>query len=155
MIESNNIFFRPWSILVYTKAIYDIGTKILFLQYFDRLPPKYDTWCRHSIRKMISASRRIFWHSFQPSFKKTLFFGLDFYVSLGCNMQKYHFSNQNKLWNMLQAAFDHEKSFFDTPKGWKPLFQWVADVINFKVLHFSKMSNLRSLKKCKKRGLWP
>ena len=41
-------------------------------QYFDCLPPKYDTWCRHSIRKMISASRRIFWHSFQQSILKTL-----------------------------------------------------------------------------------
>ena len=40
------------------------------LQYFDCLPPKYGTWRRHSIREMISASRRIFWHSFQPSIKK-------------------------------------------------------------------------------------
>ena len=30
------------------------------LQYFDCLPTKHDTWCRHSIWKMISASRRIF-----------------------------------------------------------------------------------------------
>ena len=29
------------------------------------------------------------------------------------------FSNQNKFWNMLQAAFDHEESFFDTPKALK------------------------------------
>ena len=29
------------------------------------------------------------------------------------------FSNQNEFWNMLQAAFDHEESFFDTPKAWK------------------------------------
>ena len=36
------------------------------LQYFDCLPTKHDTWCRHSIWKMISTSRRIFWHGFQP-----------------------------------------------------------------------------------------
>ena len=39
---------------------------------------------------------------------------------------------------MLQAAFDHEKSFFDTPKGWKPSFQLVFDVINFKIINFLK-----------------
>ena len=52
---------------------------------------KYDTWCRHSIRKMISASRRIFWHSFHPSSKKTRLFGFRIYVSSGCNIQKYFF----------------------------------------------------------------
>ena len=45
----------------------------LGIQYFDSLPPKYDTWCRHSIRKLISGSRRIFWHSFQASQKNTMF----------------------------------------------------------------------------------
>ena len=40
------------------------------LQYFDCLPTKLDTWCRHSIWKMISASRRIFWDGFQPFFKQ-------------------------------------------------------------------------------------
>ena len=30
------------------------------LQYFDCLPTKQDTWCRHSIWKMISTSRRMF-----------------------------------------------------------------------------------------------
>ena len=80
--------------------------------------------------------------------KKTRLFGLHFYVSLGCNIQKYHFSNQNKLWNMLQAAFDHEKSFFDTPKGWKPSFQWVFDVINFKILHlFNKNTTITLFQK--------
>ena len=39
---------------------------------------------------------------------------------------------------MLQAAFDHDKLFFDTPKRWKPRFQLVFDVINFKNLHFFK-----------------
>ena len=29
------------------------------------------------------------------------------------------FSNQNKLWYMLQGGFDHEKSFFHTPKASK------------------------------------
>ena len=111
---------------------------IFWLQYFDCLPPKYDTWCRHSIRKMISASRRIFWHSFQPSFKKSRFFGSNCYVSLGCYIQKYCFSNQNKLWNMLQAAFDHEKSFFDIPKAWNAAFQWVFKVISLEIWHFSK-----------------
>ena len=37
-----------------------------WVQYFDCLPLRIDTWCRHSIRKMISASRRIFWDGFQP-----------------------------------------------------------------------------------------
>ena len=92
-----------------TKAIYDIGTKILFLQYFDRLPPKYDTWCRHSIRKMISASRRIFWHSFQPSIKKHDFSASLFMFLWVAISKNSVFVNQNKLWNMPQAAFDNEK----------------------------------------------
>ena len=28
------------------------------------------------------------------------------------------FPNQNKFWNMLQTAFDHEKSFSGNPKAW-------------------------------------
>ena len=50
----------------------------------------------------------------------------------------YCFSNQNKLWNMLQAAFDHEKSFFDTPQAWNAAFQWVFKVISLEIWHFSK-----------------
>ena len=48
------------------------------------------------------------------------------------------FSNQNKLWNMLQGAFDHAEAFFNIPKGWKASFEWVVDVINFEILHFFK-----------------
>ena len=43
------------------------------LQYFDCLPTKLDTWCRHSIWKIISASRRIFWDGFQPFLKNRWF----------------------------------------------------------------------------------
>ena len=48
------------------------------LQYFDCLPHEYDTWCPHSISKMISASRRIFWDGFQPFLKNTWFSVLSF-----------------------------------------------------------------------------
>ena len=102
------------------------------LQYFDCLPTKLDTWCCHSIWKMISASRRIFWDGFQRFLKKVRFSASVFSIA------SHLFSNQNKLWNMLQAAFDHEKSFFDTPKGWKPLSQWVFDVIDFAIIQFCK-----------------
>ena len=87
---------------------------------------------------MISASRRIFWHSFQPYFKKTRIVEFICCVSLGCNIPKYCFSNQNKLWNMLQAAFDHEKLFFDAPKAWKAVFKFVFKVISSDFWHFSK-----------------
>ena len=50
------------------------------LQYFDCLPTKLDTWCCHSIWKMISASRRVFWDGFQPFFKNTWFTVLFFYL---------------------------------------------------------------------------
>ena len=73
-----------------------------WLQYSDRLRTKQDTWCRHSIWKMISTSRRVFWHGFQPYLKKYRFSATVFYA-VG-----HRFSNQNKLWNMLQAAFGHE-----------------------------------------------
>ena len=39
---------------------------------------------------------------------------------------------------MLQAAFDHEKSFFDTPQAWNAAFQWVFKVISLEIWHFSK-----------------
>ncbi len=69
---------------------------------------------------------------------KTRFFGFNSYVSLGCNTQKYYLPNQTKLWNMLQAAFDHEKSFFDIPQAWNAAFQWVVEVISLEIWHFSK-----------------
>ena len=37
---------------------------------------------------------------------------------------------------MLQAAFDHAESFFNTPKAWKASFRRVADDITFKIQHF-------------------
>ena len=46
---------------------------LFWLQYFDCLPLQISTLCRHSIRKMISASRRIFWHGFQALSKKKHF----------------------------------------------------------------------------------
>ena len=61
-----------------------------------------------------------------------------FIFSLGCNIQKYYVSNQNKLWNMLQAAFDHEKSFYDTLHAWKAVFRWVFNVISIDLLTFFK-----------------
>ena len=39
---------------------------------------------------------------------------------------------------MLQAAFDHEKSFFDIPQAWNAAFQWVFKVISLEIWHFSK-----------------
>ena len=101
-------------------------------QYFDCLSIEINTWCRHSIWKMISASRRIFWHGFQP-FLKNYRFSASVFLAV-CH----RFSNGNKLWNMLQAAFDHEESFFETPKGWRPPSQWVFDVIQFKIIYSSK-----------------
>ena len=116
-------------------------SSFFLLQYFDCLPTKLDTWCCHSIWKMISASRRIFWDGFQRCLKKCRCSASVF------SIVSHLFSNQNKLWNMLQAAFDHEKSFFDTPKRWKPLFQWIFDVIHFKNLHFTKMSKITIFQK--------
>ena len=55
---------------------------LTWLQYFDCLPHEYDTWCPHSISKMISASRRIFWDGFQPFLNNALFFGLAFLASV-------------------------------------------------------------------------
>ena len=55
---------------------------LTWLQYFDCLPHEYDTWCPHSISKMISASRRIFWDGFQPFLKNTWFFGLAFLAAV-------------------------------------------------------------------------
>ena len=43
------------------------------------------------------------------------------------------FSYRNKFWNMLQAALDHEESFVDAPKAWKPNVQRVFEVWNFKI----------------------
>ena len=42
------------------------------------------------------------------------------------------------FWNMLQAAFDHEKSFYDTPHAWKALVLWIVNVISLDVFIFSK-----------------
>ena len=108
------------------------------LQYFDCLPTKLDTWCRHSIWKMISASRRIFWDGFQRVLKTCRLLASVFSIA------SHLFSNQNKLWNMLQAAFDHEESFFNTPKGWNASFRWVFDVITFKIQHFSQKMKISS-----------
>ena len=99
------------------------------LQYFDCLPIEQDTWCRHSIWKMISASRRIFWDGFQRCLKKCRS------SASVLSIVSHRFSNQNKLWNMLQAAFGHEESFFNTPKAWKASFRRVLDDLTFKIQH--------------------
>ena len=42
-----------------TKAHFFACLSIYWLQYFDRFPLKVSTSCRHSIRKVINASRRV------------------------------------------------------------------------------------------------
>ena len=56
-------------------TICKLQTSVLhfWLQYFDCLPTKLDTWCGHSIWKIISTSRRIFWDGFQPFLKNAWF----------------------------------------------------------------------------------
>ena len=44
-----------------------------WLQYFDCLPPKYDTWCRHSIRQATGSVRSSETFLFPVSFFPTLF----------------------------------------------------------------------------------
>ena len=81
--------------LIYISGIIEIilGTMLLFektrflasffwLQCFDCLPHKISTWCRHSIRKIISASRRIVWNSFQTCLKKYTISGFVFLASV-------------------------------------------------------------------------
>ena len=49
-------------------------------------------------------------------------------ISYASNILKiFHFVNQNRLWYMLQAGLDNEKSFFDTLKAWNAQFGWVFD----------------------------
>ena len=54
---------------------------------------------------------------------------------------------------MLQAAFGHEESFFNTPKAWKASFRRVFDDITCKILHL--LENLKIRQKKNISGLPP
>ena len=51
---------------------------------------------------------------FKPILRKS-----NFLFGFACGHLSWSFSNQNRLWYMLQASFDHEKSFLPTPKASK------------------------------------
>ena len=65
------------------------------------------TWCRHSIRKMISASRLIFWDGFQPFFKNIWFSVLPFWLQYSDRLrtkQDTWCRHSNGKWSAHQGA---------------------------------------------------
>ena len=68
------------------------------LQYSDCLPTKLDTWSRHSIWKIISASRRIFWDGFQPSVS---FSSLQYFDCLPTKLDTWC---RHSIWKMISAS---------------------------------------------------
>ena len=60
MHHTMNDAWGPWAPIRLRASPQPLLDTLTWLQYFDCLPHEYDTWCPHSISKMISASRRIF-----------------------------------------------------------------------------------------------
>ena len=97
------------------QVTYDLGAKILYFQCF--VTTDMFLFSISIIPEDLESSRRdLAFGSVKTRFKAILkksIFGLGF----ACGHLSWSFSNQNKLLYMLQGAFDHEKSFFHTPKA--------------------------------------
>ena len=82
-----------------------LGLPFFLLQYSDCWPTKLDTWCRHSIWKMISASRRIFWDGFQPFFTNTWFSVLPFWLQYSDRLRtKQDTWCRHSIWKMISVS---------------------------------------------------
>ena len=99
------------------REIYDIGAKILYFQCF--VTTDMFLFSISIIPEDLETSRRdLAFGSVKTRFKAILKKS-NFVLGFACGHLSWSFSNQNKLWYMLQGGFDHEKSFFHTPKASK------------------------------------
>ena len=95
------------------------------------LPVEQDTWCSHSICKMISASRRIFWDGFQPFLKNTWFSvsfsSLQYFDCLPIEQDTWC---SHSIWKMISAS---RRIFWDV---FQPFFKNTWFPVSFFLLQY-------------------
>ena len=109
--------------------IHDFRSRFLRFSISIVLPIEQDTWCRHSIWKMISASRRVFWDGFQPFLKNT-WCSVSFFLLHTQQTTKLDTWCRHSIWKMISAS---RRVFWD---GFQQFFKNTWFSVSFSSLQY-------------------